>query len=83
MENETLNEEAKELARLLTAQAISNIEMEMSRQGKTIDDVAKLMGISSSSVRTLLRGKQNISLRSIAKFAVALDARVGIVLGEN
>lgn len=82
-EPQSFEQEAETLARVLTAQAVARIEAEMQRQKKSAAAVAECMGESRQRVSKILKERGNITLRTLAKFAVALDTRVGVQFGEE
>ena len=54
----------------------------MADLGMTHDDVAREMGVSPARVKQILRGNDNLTLMSIVRVAIALDARVEVRLVE-
>ena len=52
----------------------------MEERGMTHEDVAREMGVQPARVRQILRGNDNLTLKSIVRVAIALDSRVELRL---
>ncbi len=52
----------------------------MEERGLTQADLAREMGVSRARVNQILRGNDNLTLKSIVAVAIALDARVDVQL---
>ena len=52
----------------------------MEERGMTQADVAREMGVSRARVSQILRGKDNLTLKSIVAVAIALESRVELQL---
>ena len=52
----------------------------MEEQGMTQADLARAMGVSRARVSQILRGNDNLTLKSIVAVAIALDCRVDMLL---
>ena len=46
-----------------------NVRAEMSRHGKTIQDIAKYLGLSTNSVSFKLNGKREFTLKEVENLA--------------
>ena len=54
----------------------------MEERGMTYEDVAREMGVQPARVRQILRGNDNLTLKSIVRVAIALDSRVELRLRD-
>ena len=52
----------------------------MEERGMTQADLARAMGVSRARVSQILRGNDNLTLKSIVAVAIALDCRVEMLL---
>ena len=52
----------------------------MEERGMTQADLARAMGLSRARVSQILRGNDNLTLKSIVAVAIALDCRVEMLL---
>ena len=52
----------------------------MEERGMTQADLARAMGVSRARVSQILRGNDNLTLKSIVTVAIALDCRVEMLL---
>jgi transcriptional regulator with XRE-family HTH domain len=52
----------------------------MEERGMTQADLARAMGVSRARVSQILRGNDNLTLKSIVAVAIALDSRVEVLL---
>ncbi len=68
-----------ELSQLVT-QLTNEINWYMHERGLTRADLASRMGVSPGRVSQVLSGGENLTLRTLAGLATALDARFGIDL---
>lgn len=57
-----------------------NIEMLMDEQGITSSELAARLSCKNPYITKLLRGDENLTLRSLSKIAIALDAEIKTVL---
>ncbi len=55
----------------------------MEEQGVTRDELAKRMGVSSAYISKLLNAPPNLTLRSVVRVAIALDANVFLGLRNS
>ena len=69
----------EELHGLIT-QLTNEINWHMRERGLTRADLAARMGVSPGRVSQILGGGENLTLRTLAALATALDARFGIEL---
>lgn len=68
-----------ELSQLVT-QLTNEINWYMHARGLTRADLASLMGVSPGRVSQILSGGENLTLRTLAGLATALDARFSLEL---
>ena len=68
-----------ELSQLVT-QLTNEINWYMHERGLTRADLASRMGVSPGRVSQVLSGGENLTLRTLASLATALDARFGVDL---
>jgi transcriptional regulator with XRE-family HTH domain len=71
----------EELHGLIT-QLTNEINWHMRERGLTRADLAARMGVSPGRVSQILGGGENLTLRTLATLATALDARFGIELAS-
>jgi transcriptional regulator with XRE-family HTH domain len=69
----------EELSELVT-QLMNEINWHMHERGVTRADLASRMGVSPGRVSQVLSGGENLTLRTLASLATALDARFEINL---
>lgn len=68
----------------LRAEFVAQVYTAMKKRNvKTPAALAKLTGVSRPRIGAILQEKGNISLRTIAKIAIALDTPVNLQFGEN
>jgi transcriptional regulator with XRE-family HTH domain len=60
---------------LLVTQLMNEINWHMRERGLTRADLASRMGVSPGRISQVLSGGENLTLRTIASLATALDAR--------
>ena len=65
----------------LVTQLTNEINWHMRERGLTRADLAARMGVSPGRVSQILGGGENLTLRTLAALATALDARFDIQLG--
>jgi transcriptional regulator with XRE-family HTH domain len=68
-----------QLSSLIT-QVTNEINWQMSQRGLTRADLASRMGVSPGRVSQVLSGGENLTLRTLASMAVALDSQFDLVL---
>jgi transcriptional regulator with XRE-family HTH domain len=68
-----------ELSRLIT-QLTNEITWELTERGLTRADLAGRLGVSPGRVSQILSGGENLTLRTLASLATALDARFELEL---
>lgn len=66
-----------ERERLLTW-ALEQVYEAMDQAGKTKADLARILGTSRANVTQILQGNRTITLRTLADFAWACDARIEV-----
>lgn len=66
----------------LVTQLTNEISWLMQERGLTRADLAALMGVSPGRVSQILGGGENLTLRTLAALAVALDARFDVGLSS-
>ncbi len=71
----------EELHGLIT-QLTNEINWHMRERGLTRADLAARMGVSPGRVSQILGGGENLTLRTLATLATALDARFGVELAS-
>ena len=72
----------EELHGLIT-QLTNEINWHMRERGLTRADLAARMGVSPGRVSQILGGGENLTLRTLAALATALDARFGLELAAS
>jgi transcriptional regulator with XRE-family HTH domain len=65
---------------LLVTQLMNEINWHMRERGLTRADLASRMGVSPGRISQVLSGGENLTLRTLASLATALDARFGLDL---
>jgi transcriptional regulator with XRE-family HTH domain len=68
-----------ELSRLIT-QLTNEITWQLTERGLTRADLASRLGVSPGRVSQILSGGENLTLRTLASLATALDARFELEL---
>jgi transcriptional regulator with XRE-family HTH domain len=68
-----------ELSRLIT-ELTNEITWQLSERGLTRADLASRLGVSPGRVSQILSGGENLTLRTLASLAAALDARFELEL---
>ena len=66
----------------LITQLTNEVNWHMRERGLTRADLAARMGVSPGRVSQILGGGENLTLRTLAALATALDARFDIELGS-
>jgi plasmid maintenance system antidote protein VapI len=66
----------------LVTQLTNEVNWHMRERGLTRADLAARMGVSPGRVSQILGGGENLTLRTLAALATALDARFDIELGS-
>jgi transcriptional regulator with XRE-family HTH domain len=66
----------------LITQLTNEVNWHMRERGLTRADLAARMGVSPGRVSQILSGGENLTLRTLAALATALDARFDIELGS-
>ncbi len=66
----------------LITQLTNEVNWHMRERGLTRADLAARMGVSPGRVSQILGGGENLTLRTLATLATALDARFDIELGS-
>jgi transcriptional regulator with XRE-family HTH domain len=72
---EALEARVDEELSLLVTQLMNEINWHMRERGLTRADLASRMGVSPGRISQVLSGGENLTLRTIASLATALDAR--------
>lgn len=68
------------VAEELTLGVMGDLSQAITEQGLTRRELAQKMGLSPAHVSQVLNGKPNVTLLTLAKFAVALDLKVSVRL---
>ena len=76
-------EEAKSLARILKAQLACQIHYLMRESHLTVADLAEKTGMQESRISKILDEKISPGFLDIAKFIVALDGRISLVIEKR
>lgn len=71
----------EELSQMIT-QVTNEINWHLHQQKLSRADLANLMGVSPGRVSQVLSGGENLTLRTLASLATALDARFDMTLRE-
>ena len=77
---EATEAQVEEELSLLTTQLMNEINWFMHERNLTRADLATRMGVSPGRVSQVLSGGENLTLRTLASLATALDARFGLEL---
>lgn len=75
----TANKNFEYVAAGLCLDLAKNIEILMTQQNLSNVELAEKLGCSKSYVTKLLRGDENLSIKTLAKIAIALDAEINAV----